>query len=221
MVFLYAENHAFVPYTIFLKAQLVNMRSTDPLPLRLVVFPAKQPQLLTTFTYTPGQVYSYHYDYPAQLGIYSSRPADTTYVYGFPCDSVKTLRTGATAAKGKSPGSTHHDYRFDLPAGQPVLAARSGIVVNYREDCARNTRSKTNFITVFHEDGSYANYLNIAPSSVGLSIGQYVTKGQRLATSDAGHKPTPLLFVVGYPGETAPLELPVRFGRQNQEPARP
>ncbi|MDO7847489.1 M23 family metallopeptidase [Hymenobacter sp. M29] len=221
VVFLYAENHAFVPYTITLKARLVNMQSTDALPMRLVVFPAKQPQLLTTFTYTPGLAYSYHYDYPAQLGIYTSRPPDTTYVYRFPSDSVQVFRPTPSVPKSKRTNITHHDYLFDLPARMPVLAARNGIVVNYREDCRKNTRSAFNFITVFHEDGSYASYLNIAPSSVGVSIGQYVNKGQRIATSDARAKPAPLVFVVNYPGEAAALELPVRFARGNQGPARP
>jgi murein DD-endopeptidase MepM/ murein hydrolase activator NlpD len=221
VVFLYAENHAFVPYTIRLTAKLVNMRSTEPLPLRAVVFPSKQPQLLTTFTYTPGELWSFEYDYPAQLGIYTSRPADTTYAYRFPSDAGKAPRIVSFVSKPKSKANTHHDYFFDLPGTSPVLAARNGIVVNYREDVRRNTHTAFNFITVFHEDGSYARYLNIAPSSVGVSIGQYVSKGQRLAASDARKKPVPLLFVVCSPGEAAPIELPVCFAPENQAPARP
>nr|WP_230678890.1 M23 family metallopeptidase [Hymenobacter properus] len=197
------------------------MRSTDPLPLRLVVFPAKQPQLLTTFTYTPGELYSYHYNYPAQLGIYNSRPADTTYVYRYPCDTIPRVRTVTSESNSKHTATKHHDYAFDVPAGTPVFAARNGIVVNFREDARKNTQTSSNFITVFHEDGSYATYFNIAPSSVGVTIGQYVNNGQRLATSDSRSKPKPLVFVVCFPGEITPVELPVRFAGENQPPVRP
>jgi hypothetical protein len=42
-----------------------------------------------------------------------------------------------------------------------------------------------------------------------------------LATSDNWKKPVPLLFVVCYPGEFAPIELPANFAAENQPPVRP
>ncbi|MDQ2771184.1 MAG: M23 family metallopeptidase [Bacteroidota bacterium] len=206
-VYIFAENHGFVPYTIFFEAQLVNMKCSDPLPGRFVVFPSKSPRVITSFTYVPGQLYSYRYSNPYQLGIYASHPADSSYEYTLPFRRAGVAQHFTHITKRHE---SHHHYFFNLADGVPLRAARAGIIATFLQDLPVHKNSKSTFLVIFHEDGTYAYYVNFKQNSVAVQLGQRVEVGDILASA-GGLKRHWFQFRVQQPGPHNAEEIPVNF----------
>ena len=210
-VAVFAENMGFVPLTIHLRAELNNMTSTPALPTRAVVLPGAVPQLLAIFAPGRGPNYSYQY-YPAvSLGIADGKALDSTYVYGLPFGpEVAWQWLPTNPATDKVPPDSY-PYFFTLPGNSPVCAARAGIVAQLHQKLKYNNRPKSNFIIVYHDDGSYGWYQNLKQNGAVVKLGQRVAKGELLGYSSAEKKPLPLWFTLLYPGEITEKEVPVRF----------
>lgn len=207
-VLIFAENHGFVPYTVVLRANLKRMHCLDTLPARFVVFPSKQPRVLTTFAYDPADAYEYNYGFDTQFGIYTGHAPDSSYVYALPFvhGAVPTQKASHERNKGK----LHHHYFFNLAENTPVRAVREGIVANLRQDLERPKGDDSNFIIVFHEDGTYAEYQDFNQNSAAFQIGQRVGKGDVICYA-SGLKKRWLRLCVQYPGAAGARELPVVF----------
>ncbi|RZL07740.1 MAG: M23 family metallopeptidase [Hymenobacter sp.] len=204
------ENHGFAPYTVYLSAELVNMHSTQPLPAKFAIYPSQEPRLLTTLI-ADRQPYSFKYKYPYQLGIYTSRAPDTSYVYSLPFklpagEALPPCSTDTTTVPGN-----RYPYFFSLPAGTAVCAARVGIVYTIRQDVAKTKGAKANYLIVFHEDGGVAWYQNLEKNAASVKIGQRVAEGDTLGYVSSEKQHPPLYFDVEYPGEEHPQAVPVTF----------
>jgi hypothetical protein len=207
-VLVFAENHGFVPYTIMLRANLKRMHCPDTLPARFVVFPSKQPQVLTTFTYNPADAYEYGYSTDTQFGIYTGHAPDSSYVYALPFQ--QGIRPEYKFFDERNKRKMHHHYFFNLPENTAVRAVREGIVANLRQDIEHPKGDNSNFIIVFHEDGTYAEYQDFNRNSVPFQIGQRVGKGEVICYA-SGLKKHWLRLCVQYPGASGAKELPVVF----------
>ncbi|WP_165370393.1 M23 family metallopeptidase [Hymenobacter persicinus] len=207
-----------MPYTVYLRADLRHVTSSVPLPARIVVFPGKKPQLLTTFTPEPDQPFYFRYYAPNQLGIYTGQLPDTAYVYRLPYQSaVPAEPPHIITRKGNGP-EPWYPYFFPLPGGTALCAAREGIVATLRQDARRNRGSDGNFVIIIHEDGSYAWYQNLRQQSATVRIGQRVAQGDVIGYSCANDDNPVLYFTVNYPGATAEKieTAPVVFGNGTQ-----
>lgn len=211
VVHIYAENHGFVPYTISLRAELVNVHCTDVLPVKIVVYPSKLPWLLTTLTYEPSQTYSYRYFYPNQYGIYSSSLPDTSQIYQLPFKQASSAVNILNPKDKSQISGKHYFYYFDLPAGTPICAARDGIIAASKQDAKGNKRHDLNYVIVFHDDGTYANYLNLMQEGTMAKLGQRVVAGDIIGHSSVQKHHLHLNFQVRYCGNYVPEELPVKF----------
>ena len=108
---------------------------------------------------------------------------------------------------------------FMVPDGTPVVAAETGVVRGYIDQfdewgTSFDMTQKNNLIVIAHDSGEISNYTHLEPESVrelGISFGDHVEKGQRIATVgktgylDRDH----LHFEVGRP-DTRP-ENPVGY----------
>ncbi|GAA4356882.1 hypothetical protein GCM10023185_21120 [Hymenobacter saemangeumensis] len=204
-VLILAENRGFVPYTIHLRAELRNMRSSLALPARLVVFPSKAPRPIVTFIPEKPWDNAWHYEFDAQMGICTGNRPDTTYHYGLPFRKAGTLAIEVNT----TPDSLN--FYFKLPANSPVLAAREGIVAQIKADVAKNTSESGNYIIVFHDDGSYAWYHYLRQQSATVAIGQRVAKGELIGYTTAQKRLKPLWFSVLYPTDDGKKPVRVRF----------
>lgn len=84
-------------------------------------------------------------------------------------------------------GSTHA-IDFDMEEGTPICAARGGIVIFVKDDS--NKHGKTiqfqeygNYITIYHEDGTMANYFHLQKNGSKVKVGDKITAGQIIALS--------------------------------------
>ena len=66
---------------------------------------------------------------------------------------------------------------FGMPIGSVITAARSGEVVNFREDIIDGDMSFANFIVINHDDGTLGRYLHLTTNGVLKNLGDYVEVG--------------------------------------------
>lgn len=73
-------------------------------------------------------------------------------------------------------GGQHNGYDIACPVGTPILAGESGTVV-----ISQYSSSAGNYVLIDHGDGVYTVYMH--NSSLAVSVGQQVTRGQVIAYS--------------------------------------
>ena len=77
----------------------------------------------------------------------------------------------------------NHGYDFKMDIGTPVIAARSGTVMNANDGCKDGDHACTNLITVRHADGTFALYSHLTRGGVQVVTGQEVLAGQIIGHS--------------------------------------
>ncbi|QJX48668.1 M23 family metallopeptidase [Hymenobacter taeanensis] len=202
-VAIFGINQEVVPYSVLLEATLTHMQSSTPLPARVVLAPAEQPQLLAIFTPT-GAGSHYNYTYHFDLGAYTGLAPDTSAVYALPCNTaIDSLTIGRA--------DNQYLYTFRLHENAPVLAAREGVVAAIHYGQRNSTAINSNLIYVYHNDGTHACYENIKTGSATVQVGQWVKQGELIAYF--GHrKQNPYLwFSVEHSGATESEAIPVTF----------
>lgn len=95
-------------------------------------------------------------------------------------------------------GSYHSDGRpdkfavdFEMPIGSIITAARRGEVVHV-EERGVDGEFPNNLIVIYHNDGTYAQYMHLTRFGAIPEIGDFVEKGDEIAYSGA-------TGVAGYP----------------------
>ena len=212
-VLIIAENHHSMPFTTLLCAELVKMRSSVPLPLRINILPGDKPYILAVFTPEAPSGYSYQYTSKSQDGIYTGHLPDTSYVYRLPYRGVAdTILPKKALTKGPPRGNGLNLYRVRLPANTPICAARAGTVI-----AVKHTRTTNdNLVYVQHEDGSYACYENIRQHSVIGQAGRLVAAGDTLAYAGGSQRNELFWFAVQYATDSVSTTVPVIFQASNR-----
>ena len=97
-------------------------------------------------------------------------------------------------SQGFEGGYSHHfpgnRYAIDMPMpeGTPVLAAKSGVVLDMKMFFAGHSndpadRARTNYIRLLHPDGTMTVYVHLRTASARVNIGQSVAAGEMIAES--------------------------------------
>jgi murein DD-endopeptidase MepM/ murein hydrolase activator NlpD len=113
-----------------------------------------------------------------------------------------------------------NQYAVDIvmPIGTPILAARSGRVMDMEDDfhgAAQEKRylSRSNQIRILHDDGTMAVYAHLQPNSLKVRQGASVKRGEWIANSgNTGYSNGPHLhFVVQLNAGMSLESIPFRF----------
>jgi murein DD-endopeptidase MepM/ murein hydrolase activator NlpD len=224
-----AYNHFSVP--IVLSWQEADLANLDPIEAGagVALLPAADKPngqapgvVLTTLAIgDTSQAYHRVIQLHERFGNPEAQPA--AYAYRLPYQTGKTFAVlqgfhGAFSHRG----SNEYAVDFDCPVATKVLAARAGVVVasNAAAQGAGTTPDnleyrRTNFVLVLHDDGTLGEYMHLAPSSVEVTPGQRVERGQELALSgNTGYSSTPHLhFQVMTAAEdgVSARSFPIRF----------
>jgi murein DD-endopeptidase MepM/ murein hydrolase activator NlpD len=115
---------------------------------------------------------------------------DNDYVYTMPYKEGERYPVGQAYGgkfshymKGKT-----HAIDFTMKEGTSVCAARDGIVIDVKEDSNKHGKSTKfieygNYVTIYHKDGTMADYFHIQKNGSNVKIGEKVSVGQEIALS--------------------------------------
>ena len=108
-------------------------------------------------------------------------------------------------------------YDFTIPIGDPVVAARAGVVRQIREDSPDDGQGvgEHNYVVIEHQDGTAAFYAHLMQHSVTVTPGDTVEVGQQFASSgNSGYSDEPHLHFGVYedypPSEGSDLAINFR-----------
>lgn len=113
--------------------------------------------------------------------------------------------------------SMRHCVDFALPIGTPILAVANGVVVERESRFSKaypnpsyKYRSRTNYVTIRHDDGQSSYYVHLKWHSVAVRVRERVKQGQVIALSgDTGFTTYPHLHFGLY--DEMFRNIPVKF----------
>lgn len=93
--------------------------------------------------------------------------------------------------QGYNGKESHHNMMaldFELPEGTAVTAARAGVVIDveesHTESCPQEDCGKyNNFVLVYHEDGTLAEYTHLQQNGAKVEVGQKLKAGDLIGSS--------------------------------------
>lgn len=142
---------------------------------------------------------------------------DTTYNYALPFQKGKRYKI----LQGQNTRFTHkvdfskYAIDFKMNVGQTVCAMRDGIVVKVIEKYNKGGRSKkyrplANLIVIYHNDGTFSQYVHLKKNGSLVKVGDFVEKGQAIGYSgNTGMSTEPHLhFAVYKPTESGLVSIP-------------
>ncbi|MCF6300278.1 MAG: M23 family metallopeptidase [Proteobacteria bacterium] len=201
----------------------MNVLAEPELPLSLVIPALADIHVSTIEPFEKRQSWSYQYQTDFALGDPSAIHNENT-VYKLPFEQHRRLVI-SQAFNGKyTHTGTQNAYAVDIvmPEGTPILAARSGVVMDVARDFYRGGAEdknvfRSNYIRIVHDDGSMAVYAHLLLESVTVAPGQKITVGQKIALSGAtGFVTGPHLhFVIQVNNNMQLQSVPFKFKYKN------
>jgi len=159
-----------------------------------------------------------HYQFLGMgYGIPTLKSYDSLYNYGLPFLKNKRYRV----MQGQDTDFTHkgsfskYAIDFDMKIGETVCAIREGVVVKVKDQFKKNGASKkyfpyANLIIIYHEDGTFAQYVHLRYKGSLVQVGDTIKKGQAIGYSgNTGQSTAPHLhFAVYKPTPTGLVSIP-------------
>ncbi|RUA33462.1 MAG: hypothetical protein DSY77_10140 [Bacteroidetes bacterium] len=221
----YANNNELVPYTVkinFQKLENLASNSTEKSFIRTIPANTSNQKIIELNKIKDHKGTSFDFNFFYNIGD-PSLEIDTDFPYLLPYKHGKRVRVG----QGNNGSGTHKGVNaidFNLNIGDSIYAARSGVVVEVKEDSnvgGNNPKFEPygNFIKVFHKDGTIGSYVNLMQNGSLVQKGDKIEKGQLIGFSgNTGWSSGPHLhFMVAQNKDFQNITLPVKFLNYKQE----
>lgn len=217
----YASNTNYCPYTLNIDfPKLQNLKASVDLPFRTVVPAQSEKVKLFELTPKPNVATSYSVSMGYSKGDFNTIHDDDV-VYQLPY----LKGTSHSVDQGYGGKFSHHmkgrkyALDFSMENGTDVYAARAGVVVETRSSDSKggsdpSFQNSGNYITIYHEDGTFANYFHLKKGGVKVKNGETVEAGQLIGQSGStGWSSGPHLHfeVFSYSGINEVASVPVEF----------
>ncbi len=206
-----------------------NIVSDPPLPLRLTLAAHAERTVTRLRGLDPAQPARAEVRCQAVLGDPAARPANNVhYRLPFYAGTAWTLQQGFDGPFSHQTDQSRYALDFGVPIGTPILAARSGTVMEVEEEFhghgldLERYGDRANYVRILQGDGSMAVYAHLAPESVIVLPGERVRTGDFLGKSgDTGYTTGPHLhFVVQRNAGMRLLSIPFSMDGVNPEGVR-
>jgi len=221
-------NRNAFPVTLNLTLELDGVTSANS-PGTRVVPPGAAVPLARLWAREEGASPDYEYRFNWSRGDYRAR-RDRQHLYSLPyrADTGGAV-TQSYGGDYSHTGDTHYAVDFAMPVGTPLLAARAGRVVAVREDSTvggadRRYIDAANYVVIQHADGTFGEYLHLAPDGARVEPGEHVRRGQLIGRSgNTGFSSGPHLHfgVTGVNAAGDKRSFPVRFRTRSGVVAEP
>ena len=183
----YADNNEFCPVSVVMRSELTNMKSS--LKKAFVLVPAQTKRfVITEFTVIdPKKKVSFKYQNSFYLGDIDLKKYDINFPYELPYKQGEEYLIGQ-GYNGKISHQNEFALDFIMPIGTEVLASRDGIIVDVKDENSGNCMKKecaqnNNYVVIYHEDGTFAEYTHIDTNSAVVKKGDVVKTGDKIALS--------------------------------------
>jgi len=223
----YATNKYLCDESVLIKfTALKNMKADVELPFKAVIPAGVKEYKLFTLTIkdlTKGSQLGYVTKF-CHGDVFNGKH-DDKYVYTIPYQegeqySIDQAYGGKFShyMKGKT-----HAIDFTMNEGIPICAARNGIVIFVKDNSNKHGKTQKyqeygNYITIYHSDGSMANYFHIKKKGSKVKVGAKVKAGQVIALSgNTGWSSGPHLHfqVFSYDEDMEVKSIPTKFRQEN------
>ena len=198
---IYADNHEFCPVTIKVDFTTVNL-TTDGVKENYVIPPQTNKQLLNTLLISKKEKSSkFSYEYWFNYGNHNKKTYDIDYAYDLPYSKAQEFQV----YQGYNGTQTHQNVNaldFPMPIGTKITAIRKGVVIKVVDNNKKHGNKEkynkyNNFVMIYHDDGTFAEYAHIKKSGSVVKVGDLVKKGQTIAYSgNVGWSTGPHLHLV-------------------------
>ena len=220
---IYADNNYFCDESVVIKfSALKNMKADVELPFKGVIPPGVKKYKLLTLTIkdlTKESQLGYITKY-CHGNIFKDYKKDTSvYLIPYREDEQHSVGQGYGGKFSHYMKGRTHALDFNMDEGTSVCAARGGVVIDVKENSSRHGKTIDfqeygNYITIYHADGTMANYFHIQKDGSKVKIGDKVKAGQVIALSgNTGWSSGPHLhFQTYYYNEDMEVEtIPTKF----------
>ncbi len=213
----YADNRSIVSY------QVVIYLKREKESFNFVLMPNSISNFL--FSYTNNSNVDPIFSVKKIIGDPYNVKVNEDYPYLFP------FRHGGEfkVSQGYGTRFTHkgwlkYSIDFVMKVGTPVYASRSGVVVAVKDNSkiggrSRRYRGHANYITIAHDDGTFAQYVHLNYAGSVVKVGDVVKSGQLIGYSGkTGRVTGPHLHFMVYKPVPGGLEtIPIKFLMENGE----
>jgi len=183
----FADNNEFCPVSVVMRTELENMKSSLKGIYVLVPAQAKRFVITEISVINLKKKFNFKYQNSFYLGDIDLKKYDINYPYELPYNQGQEYTIGQ-GYNGKI--SHHNEFALDfiMPIGTEILASRDGIVVDVQDKNTETCKNKAcaefnNFIVIYHEDGTFAEYTHIDTNSALVKKGDVVKTGDKIALS--------------------------------------
>ncbi len=189
-VALYASNSNYYPVTIELEADLTNMTSSENNPLVTVLKGRSEEKIAELKVKDPKSSWGMKYSYIFYQGsIFAKHNDKMGYRLPFKIGEQHRLDQGYNGNFSHS-GESRYSLDFNMKEGTEVYSSRAGIVVETEERYSKGGSDKSflekaNYVTILHDDGTFAQYSHLRKNGVSVRIGQKIKAGERIGYSGA------------------------------------
>lgn len=215
----YAKNTNIYPVTIEVDLRIENLTPDKKLPYTTTISARNNKKIMELEFANKEQGWGFRSSFRYYMGNIFARHNDS-FAYRLPYPKGDSYRvTQGFGGEFSHGGELQHALDMDLPEGTPVYAARGGTVVMMEEGnsvggATENMMQYANFITVMHDDDTFADYSHLQHNGVNVELGQRVRMGQLIGYSGStGFATGPHLHFVVKKAKKGGgfISIPVRF----------
>lgn len=200
---IYVDNNEFCPVSIKPNFKLKNLRSIKG-NNKIVLLPAKTKKIkITELKKIKNGAYSFTWSYKYDHGDHFQKTYDKEFIYNLPYKKATTEKI-SQGYNGKITHQGKNALDFDMKEGTDILAARGGTVIkvidiNNKSCHSQKCQKYNNYITIYHKDGTFAEYTHIQKNGAKVKVGDKIKQGEIIAKSgDVGWADGPHLHFVVY-----------------------
>jgi murein DD-endopeptidase MepM/ murein hydrolase activator NlpD len=201
---IFVDNNELCPISIEFKFNLTNLKSVEG-KNKIFVIPAQGKRIKVTNleVIKKNASYKLSYDTTYNYGDHFLTTYNTDFLYSLPFSKGSKYKIG----QGYNGSFSHQNQNaldFTMPVGTDIAAARAGLVISVTQKNNKTCATKTcaqfnNFVSIFHDDGTFAEYTHIKQNGALVKKGDKVEVGQIIAKSgNVGWSNGPHLHFVVY-----------------------
>ena len=182
-----ATNFEIFPVSIEFNFNLKNLAPVSNINLFVIPANAKNYKITTLNIVEEGKAYQFSYQYFSAIGDITLTKYDTNFVYELPFKTGNSFRL-YQGYNGDFSHQNENALDFTMPIGTSVVAARAGLVIAVVDENDKSCSNKSciqynNYITILHNDGTYAKYVHIDNLGARVKVGDEVKIGDVIAMS--------------------------------------